>query len=79
MKARVHITLKPGVLDPQGKAIQHALGNLGFHGVEQVRQGKFFELDLAGDDLNAGRAAGEAMCTRLLANTVIENYTIEFD
>ena len=79
MKARVHITLKPGVLDPQGKAIQHALGNLGFQGVEDVRQGKFFELDLAGDDLNAGRAAVEAMCNRLLANTVIENYTIEFD
>ena len=79
MKAKVHITLKPGVLDPQGKAIQHALGNLGFQGVEDVRQGKFFELDLAGGDLNAGRAAVEAMCNRLLANTVIENYTIEFD
>lgn len=79
MKAKVHITLKSGVLDPQGKAIQHALGNLGFQGVEDVRQGKFFELDLAGYDLNAGRAAVEAMCNRLLANTVIENYTIEFD
>ncbi len=79
MKAKVHITLKEGVLDPQGKAIQHALGNLGFTGIEEVRQGKYFELDLAESDADAARAAVEAMCAKLLANTVIEDYSIEFE
>jgi phosphoribosylformylglycinamidine synthase len=77
MKIRVHVTLKPGVLDPQGSAIAHALGSLGFAGVEQVRQGKYIELDLAETDPAAARDAARAMCERLLANTVIENYAID--
>lgn len=77
MKAKVHITLKPGVLDPQGKAIQHALAALGFSGVEGVRQGKYIELDLAETDAGKARSAAEDMCAKLLANTVIENYSIE--
>ncbi len=74
MKARVFITLKPGVLDPQGKAIHHALEGLGFAGVEDVRAGKLIELDLANDTPDADI---EAMCRKLLANTVIENFRIE--
>jgi phosphoribosylformylglycinamidine synthase subunit PurS len=77
MKAKVHITLKNGVLDPQGRAIQHALGSLGFSGVEDVRQGKYIELDLQDTDKARARATVEAMCSKLLANTVIENYSIE--
>ncbi|HZS83886.1 MAG TPA: phosphoribosylformylglycinamidine synthase subunit PurS [Stellaceae bacterium] len=77
MKARIHITLKEGVLDPQGKAIAHALGNLGFSGVEQVRQGKYIEIELAETDEARARASLEAMCQRLLANTVIETYAID--
>ena len=77
MKARVHVTLKNGVLDPQGKAIQHALASLGFGGVNEVRQGKVIELDLNESDPAKAKAAVDAMCTRLLANTVIENYRIE--
>ena len=77
MKARVHITLKPGVLDPQGKAINNALAALGFDGVDDVRQGKYIEIGLAEADPDRARAAVEAMCARLLANTVIENYAIE--
>jgi phosphoribosylformylglycinamidine synthase PurS subunit len=77
MKARVHITLKNGVLDPQGKAIHNALGNLGFDGVEDVRQGKVIDLELAETDVAAARAKIEDMCQKLLANTVIENYAIE--
>ncbi|HEU0044386.1 phosphoribosylformylglycinamidine synthase subunit PurS [Sphingomonas sp.] len=74
MKLRIFVTLKPGVLDPQGRAIQHALGALGFAGVNDVRAGKLLELDVddATDD-----AAIDAMCRQLLANTVIENYRIE--
>ena len=74
MKARVTITLKPGVLDPQGKAIEHALGSLGFTGVESARAGKIIELDLADGTSDADI---DAMCRKLLANTVIENYRIE--
>ncbi len=74
MKARVYVTLKNGVLDPQGKAIHHALEGLGFDGVRDVRAGKLIELDLAD---GVGDADIEAMCKRLLANTVIENYRIE--
>ncbi len=74
MKARVTITLKPGVLDPQGRAIQNALGGLGFAGVDGVRQGKVIELDLADGTSEATIAE---MATKLLANTVIENYRIE--
>lgn len=77
MKARIHITLKNGVLDPQGKAIEHALGGLGFGGIDQVRQGKYIEIDLAETDPEKARPALEAMCEKLLANTVIENYEID--
>ena len=77
MKARVHITLKHGVLDPQGKAIQHALTSLGFTGVEDVRQGKYIELELAEADAAKARSAVERMCQQLLANLVIENYAVE--
>lgn len=77
MKAKVHITLKNGVLDPQGKAVQHALGSLGFAGVNDVRQGKFIELDLTETDKAKAKEAVEQMCKQLLANTVIENYTID--
>ena len=77
LKARVHITLKNGVLDPQGKAIGSALGHLGFAGVGEVRQGKYIELDLVETDKTKARAAVEDMCRKLLANTVIENYAIE--
>ena len=74
MKARVHVMLKNGVLDPQGEAVRHALGNLGFDGVEGVRQGKVIELDLA--DGTSEATIGE-MCEKLLANTVIESYRVE--
>jgi len=77
MKARVDITLKTGVLDPQGKAIQHALSALGFGGVEGARQGKVIELDLAEKDRSKAEADLKEMCEKLLANTVIENYKIE--
>jgi phosphoribosylformylglycinamidine synthase len=77
VKARVHITLKSGVLDPQGKAIAQALGSLGFAGVGEVRQGKYIEIELAETDRAMAAAAVEAMCRKLLANTVIENYAID--
>ena len=77
MKARVHITLKSGVLDPQGLAIAHALHALGFAGVKGVRQGKYIEIDIEGSDADQVRAEVDAMCAKLLANTVIENYAIE--
>jgi phosphoribosylformylglycinamidine synthase PurS subunit len=77
MKARVYVMLKNGVLDPQGAAVQHALGALGFDGVSGVRQGKVIELDLAGTDADAAKAQVTEMCAKLLANTVIENYSIE--
>ena len=77
MKATVHVTLKSGVLDPQGKAVQHALAALGFDGVGDVRQGKFLELELAETDAAAARASVEEMCKKLLANMVIENYAID--
>ncbi len=77
MKAKIRITLKNGVLDPQGKAIQNALGSLGFEGVNEVRQGKYIEMDLAEQDEAQARATVEKMCKDLLANTVIENYSYE--
>ena len=77
MQVRVHVTLKPGVLDPQGKAIEHALQALGFAGVGGVRQGKVIELTLDEDDRARARESVEAMCRQLLANTVIEDYAIE--
>ena len=79
MKAKVHVTLKNGVLDPQGKAVGHALEALGFDGVGDVRQGKYIEIDLADTDANTAKARVEDMCEKLLANTVIENYAIEIE
>jgi len=77
MKARIKVTLKSGVLDPQGKAIENALGALGFEGVDGVRQGKYIEVELDETDPDTARAQVEWMCEKLLANTVIENYAIE--
>ena len=77
MKARIHITLKAGVLDPQGKAIEHALTGLGFAGVSDVRQGKYLEIDLKETDPARAKTQLDDMCKKLLANTVIENYSIE--
>ncbi len=74
MKAKIYVTLKNGVLDPQGRAIHHSLESLGFSGVTDVRQGKYIELDLAD---GTPRESVEEMCRKLLANTVIENYRIE--
>ena len=74
MKVRIHVSLKPGVLDPQGRAVHHALDGLGFAGVKDVRIGRLIELDVA--DTTSDEALDE-MCTKLLANTVIENYRIE--
>jgi phosphoribosylformylglycinamidine synthase len=76
IKARVTVTLKNGVLDPQGKAIEHALGSLGFEGVGQVRQGKVFDIEIEGTDAAKAEADLKAMCDKLLANTVIENYSV---
>jgi phosphoribosylformylglycinamidine synthase PurS subunit len=77
MKARIRITLKNGVLDPQGKAIQNALSALGISGVEDVRQGKYIEVELAETSEDAAKATVERMCKDLLANSVIENYNYE--
>ena len=79
MKARVTVTLKNGVLDPQGKAIANALGALGIQGVQGVRQGKFIEVELDEKDPASARAALERMCKELLANPVIENYRYELE
>ena len=76
MKARVHVMLKDGVLDPQGEAVRHALGSLGFDGVNGVRQGKMIELDLAD---GTTEDTVKEMCEKLLANTVIESYSIELN
>ncbi|WP_333816039.1 phosphoribosylformylglycinamidine synthase subunit PurS [Tabrizicola sp.] len=77
MKARVTVMLKSGVLDPQGEAVRHALGSLGFQGVSGVRQGKVIELDLDETDRAKAEADVKAMCEKLLANTVIESYRVE--
>ncbi|CCM75801.1 phosphoribosylformylglycinamidine synthase subunit PurS [Rhizobium mesoamericanum] len=79
IKARVTVTLKNGVLDPQGKAIEGALGALGFDGVGHVRQGKVFDVELDGADKAKAESDLKAMCEKLLANTVIENYNISVD
>ena len=78
MKAKIHVTLKSGVLDPQGKAVEQALGSLGFAGISGVRQGKYIELDLDETDRAKAQTNVEKMCKKLLANTVIENYSIDF-
>ncbi len=77
MKAKIYVTLKPGVLDPQGKAIEGGLHSLGFASVGEVRQGKYIEMDVAESDAAKAKAQIEDMCKQLLANTVIENYRIE--
>ena len=79
MKATIYISLKKGVLDPQGKAIENALGQLGFNGVDNVRQGKMIELDLADTDASEARNRLQEMCEKLLANTVIENFDIRLN
>lgn len=79
MKARIHITLKNGVLDPQGKATQNALHHLGFPEVTGVRQGKFIEIDLQETDVANAEVKVKAMCEKLLANTVVENYRYEIE
>ncbi|MDH4985267.1 phosphoribosylformylglycinamidine synthase subunit PurS [Aminobacter anthyllidis] len=76
IKARVTVTLKNGVLDPQGKAIEHALDGLGFGGIGSVRQGKVFDVEIEGADVAKAEADLNAMCEKLLANTVIENYSV---
>ena len=77
MRARIHITLKQGVLDPQGKAVGQALAALGFSGVGEVRQGKVIDMELAETDPERARKSLREMCERLLANTVIEDYEID--
>jgi len=77
MKARVSITLKRGILDPQGQAVLHALGSLGYTGVKEVRVGKLIELELTTNDQPAAEVQVKAMCERLLANTIIEEYRVE--
>lgn len=77
MIARVHVTLKNGVLDPQGAAVKHSLGTLGFEGVDSVRQGKVIELTLDHTDADKAAADVNEMCEKLLANTVIEDYSVE--
>ncbi len=77
MKMRVFVTLKAGVLDPQGEAVRHALAALGFDGINGVRQGKVIELELAESDPARATSAGHEMCEKLLANTVIEDYSLE--
>tara|TARA_B100000212_G_scaffold90373_1_gene66316 strand:- start:594 stop:833 length:240 start_codon:yes stop_codon:yes gene_type:complete len=77
MKVQIHISLKSGVLDPQGKAIENALTNLGFDKVDNVRQGKFIELDIDEDDPVEAHKQATEMCEKLLANTVIENYQVD--
>ena len=78
-RVKIHVTLKNGVLDPQGKAIEGALGSLGFEGVASVRQGKFIEIEVAEDDPERALDQVDAMCRQLLANTVIENYRIDIE
>ncbi len=79
MKARIHVTLKNGVLDPEGKAVAQALGRLGFSNVADIRQGKFFDITLNHTDRDTAEADVRAMCEQLLANTVIETYAIDIE
>ena len=77
MKAKIHVYLKPGVLDPQGAAVAGALHNMGYEEVTAARQGKLIELDLTGDDADAAQSRVDEMCQKLLSNPVIESYSIE--
>lgn len=77
LKARITVTLKSGILDPQGKAIEGALTSLGIDGIASVRQGKVFDIELAGSNADEAKTALEEACKKLLANTVIENYAVE--
>ena len=77
MKAKIHVYLKPGVLDPQGAAVAGALRNMGYDEVEDAHQGKLIELDLTGEDADAAKARVDEMCQKLLSNPVIESYSIE--
>ena len=79
MKAKIHVTLKDGVLDPQGKAVSHALKSLGFDEFKEVRQGKYIEIDFRNVSESKAKQCAEEMCIKLLANTVIENYNIEIE
>ena len=79
MKVKIHISLKDGVLDPQGKAVGRALESLGFSGVTDVRQGKYIEIDVEETDITQARDNVDTMCRQLLANTVMENYNIEIE
>ncbi len=79
MNAKIYITLKNGVLDPQGKAIQNALGHLGFEGINEVRQGKFIEISLSSKEKPEAEQEVRRMCEKLLANTVVENYKVEVE
>ena len=79
MKAKIHVYLKPGVLDPQGAAVAGALHNMGYDEVTDARQGKLIELDLTGDDAGKARERVEEMCQKLLSNPVIESYSIELE
>ena len=77
MKAKIHVTLKPGILDPQGKAIEHALETLGFNSASHVRVGKYMEVELKESAKDQAEAQVKAMCEKLLANTIIEEYRYE--
>ena len=77
MKAKIHVTLKQGILDPQGKAIEHALDSLGFKNAANVRVGKYMELDVNEADKTKAEAQVKSMCEKLLANTIIEEYRYE--
>lgn len=77
MKAKIHVTLKNGVLDPEGRAIGHALESLGFKGINDVRKGTYIEIDLKAADKKDAKAKAEDMCKKLLANPIIENYTVD--
>ncbi len=79
MKARIYITLKPGVLDPQGKAVEHALSSLGFNGIQDVRMGKYIEVQLNSMDRRGAEDEVKKMCEKVLANTVIESYRYELE
>jgi len=79
MRARVYVTLKPGVLDPQGQAVGKTLGRLGYEEVQSVRIGKYVEVDVDASDAAAAKKRVEEMCDRLIANTVIENYRVEIE